>query len=133
MQYNRARYYSPTLQRFISEDPIGFAGGDVNLYGYVRNDPANLTDPSGEIPPLVVAGAVGLILLYSKYANAPGPNDPIYNNDPAAEMVGDIPYMVVGGIVMGKAASISVVGVKNKLRRVSTAGSHLLPKRKGHQ
>jgi RHS repeat-associated protein len=26
LQYNRARYYSPTLQRFISEDPLGFVG-----------------------------------------------------------------------------------------------------------
>lgn len=33
--------------RFISRDPIGFAGGDVNLYGYVQNNPTNLKDPSG--------------------------------------------------------------------------------------
>ena len=48
LQYNRARYYSPTLQRFISEDPLGFGGGDANLYAYVGNDPINATDPSGE-------------------------------------------------------------------------------------
>jgi uncharacterized protein RhaS with RHS repeats len=35
------------LQRFISEDPIGFFGGDVNLYAYVRNDPLSFTDPLG--------------------------------------------------------------------------------------
>ena len=35
LYYYRARYYSPTLQRFISEDPIGFAGGDLNLFAYV--------------------------------------------------------------------------------------------------
>ncbi|MBK7707789.1 MAG: RHS domain-containing protein [Acidobacteria bacterium] len=33
----RARWYDSNLGRFISEDPIGFAGGDVNLYGYVGN------------------------------------------------------------------------------------------------
>jgi uncharacterized protein RhaS with RHS repeats len=33
--------------RFISKDPIGFAGGDVNLYGYVQNDPINWIDPEG--------------------------------------------------------------------------------------
>jgi len=43
-----ARYYNPTLQRFISEDPIGFNGGDVNLYAYVWNSPTNFLDPVGE-------------------------------------------------------------------------------------
>lgn len=47
LYYYRARYYSPRLQRFISEDPIGFAGGSVNLYAYVGNSPTNRTDPSG--------------------------------------------------------------------------------------
>src|SRR5207237_8061376 len=46
LQYNRARYYSPTLQRFISQDPIGLAGGD-NLYAYVGNSPMKFSDPSG--------------------------------------------------------------------------------------
>lgn len=45
--YYRGRYYSPVLQRFLSEDPIGFAGGDANLYAYVFNSPTNFTDPSG--------------------------------------------------------------------------------------
>jgi hypothetical protein len=35
------------LQRFTSEDPIGFASGDYNLYGYVGNNPINFTDPLG--------------------------------------------------------------------------------------
>src|SRR6185437_675443 len=48
LYYYRARYYSPTLQRFISEDPIDFAGGDTNLYAYVGNSPCNFTDPSGQ-------------------------------------------------------------------------------------
>ncbi len=45
--YYRARYYHPGLQRFISEDPIGFAGGDSNLYAYVGNNPTNFIDPFG--------------------------------------------------------------------------------------
>jgi RHS repeat-associated protein len=45
--YYRARYYSPTLQRFISEDPIGLSGGDNNLYAYVSNNPLRLRDPLG--------------------------------------------------------------------------------------
>ena len=47
LRYYRARYYDGEVGRFISEDPIGFAGGDVNLYGYVFNQPTLLTDPSG--------------------------------------------------------------------------------------
>lgn len=47
LQFSRARYYHPTLQRFISEDPIGFSGGDINLYGYVANSPTNFIDPRG--------------------------------------------------------------------------------------
>ena len=46
LYYNRARYYSPALQRFISEDPIGLAGGS-NSYAYTSNDPVNFVDPSG--------------------------------------------------------------------------------------
>ncbi|MFP5387622.1 MAG: RHS repeat domain-containing protein, partial [Bacteriovoracia bacterium] len=42
-----ARDYNPETGRFISKDPIGFRGGDTNLYRYVRNDPVNLVDPSG--------------------------------------------------------------------------------------
>ena len=47
LYYYRARYYSPTLLRFLSEDPIGISGGDLNFYSYVRNNPVNLVDPDG--------------------------------------------------------------------------------------
>lgn len=47
LQYSRARFYDPKIGRFISEDPIGFAGGDANLYGYVWNNPYKFTDPFG--------------------------------------------------------------------------------------
>lgn len=45
----RARYYDQNVGRFLSEDPMHFAGG-VNFYNYVRNNPVNLRDPSGEFP-----------------------------------------------------------------------------------
>ncbi len=47
LYYYRARYYSPLFQRFLSEDPAEFTGGDVNLYAYVQNDPIQLIDPMG--------------------------------------------------------------------------------------
>lgn len=47
LYYYRARYYDPTLGRFITPDPIGFMGGDMNLHRYVGNDPVNFVDWSG--------------------------------------------------------------------------------------
>jgi RHS repeat-associated protein len=59
LYFYRARYYDSRFQRFISEDPIGFGGSDVNLHAYVLNSPTNLTDPSGLCPPCAaVATAV---------------------------------------------------------------------------
>jgi RHS repeat-associated protein len=51
LYFYRSRYYDPTVGRFISEDRISFAGGDVNLYRYVKNSPANYTDPFGYFVP----------------------------------------------------------------------------------
>ncbi|MFN7812440.1 MAG: RHS repeat-associated core domain-containing protein, partial [Planctomycetia bacterium] len=58
LQYSRARYYDPVSSEFISQDPLGFAGGDTNLYRRAGNRPANATDPSGMILP-AIALAVG--------------------------------------------------------------------------
>jgi RHS repeat-associated protein len=49
LSFYRARYYDPRLQRFISEDPLGPAGG-VNLFTYAENQPIAYTDPLGLKP-----------------------------------------------------------------------------------
>jgi RHS repeat-associated protein len=49
LYYYRARWYDPHTGRFISQDPLSFAAGDVNLYRYVTNSPTNFTDPTGLI------------------------------------------------------------------------------------
>jgi RHS repeat-associated protein len=41
------RDYDPTIGRWTAKDPIDFAGGDVNLFNYVLNNPVNWIDPSG--------------------------------------------------------------------------------------
>jgi RHS repeat-associated protein len=47
LYYYRGRYYHPLIQRFISEDPVEFEGGDMNLYAYVLNNPLLYVDPFG--------------------------------------------------------------------------------------
>ncbi len=46
LYYYRARFYDPQTGRFISEDPIGLAGG-VNAYTYVNGNPVSFVDPHG--------------------------------------------------------------------------------------
>jgi RHS repeat-associated protein len=50
LYFDRARYYSPVLQRFLSQDPIEFGGGDANLYSYAGNDPLSFIDSQGTDP-----------------------------------------------------------------------------------
>ncbi len=45
--YDRKRYYDPLTNRFLSQDPLSFAGGDANLYRYVDNGPEDAVDPDG--------------------------------------------------------------------------------------
>ena len=49
MVYLRNRWYDPATGRFLTQDPIGLAGG-VNLYAYAGNDPVAFTDPFGLCP-----------------------------------------------------------------------------------
>jgi RHS repeat-associated protein len=53
MYYYKARFYSPTLGRFLQTDPIGYKD-QINLYAYVGDDPIDENDPSG-----VLAEGVG--------------------------------------------------------------------------
>ena len=48
LYHTLSRYYSPTLQRFLSEDPLGFGGGSTNLFTYGLNNPVSNVDPLGQ-------------------------------------------------------------------------------------
>ena len=58
------RDYYPDVGRWTAKDPIGFVGGDTDLYGYVLNDPVNLADPNGLYTwPYTWKGWAGAILV----------------------------------------------------------------------
>jgi RHS repeat-associated protein len=72
LYYYRARYYSPEMQRFISEDPIRLSGG-INYHIYTQNNPVNLVDPTGKyaiVLPLVAFSEGTKLLLVVVAATA---------------------------------------------------------------
>ncbi len=92
LQYNRARYYDPKLRRFISEDPLGLAAGDTNLYRYVGNNPANRTDPSG----LAFQGVGGELLMFGSYV-VQNPGDAGYEGLVGANQGGAVFWNAAAG------------------------------------
>lgn len=46
LQFNRARWYSPGAGRWLSRDPVGYAGG-INVYAYVSANPVSYADLFG--------------------------------------------------------------------------------------
>jgi RHS repeat-associated protein len=57
LQYNHARYYAPTMGRWITQDPLGL-GPDTNPYRYVGNRSTIAVDPLGLLPYDIVFVAV---------------------------------------------------------------------------
>jgi RHS repeat-associated protein len=47
LQLNRNRFYVPPLGRWANRDPIGYAGGTLNLYQYVESKPLIRLDSYG--------------------------------------------------------------------------------------
>ena len=94
-----AREYDPRLGRWISKDPIRFAGG-TNLYVYCEGDPVNCIDPTGEWVWWVVAGVAALLLLDDdQYGNSPANSYPV-----GLGLAGDVyhrsaPYNATGEVL----------------------------------
>ena len=74
-----ARDYDAESGRWLSKDPIGFNGGDGNLFRYVNNNPICYFDPTGRFSSVGVAGT--LIL-------------------GAGAVTGNVPVMVAGGVLL---------------------------------
>ncbi len=63
---NRLRFYDPQLGRFTQPDPLHLQGGDLNLYGYVRNNPYIYTDPNGTFAAISYGQMLDLVSFYTQ-------------------------------------------------------------------
>jgi len=93
LQYNRARYYDPTTGRWTTEDPLGFAAGDTNLYRYAKNDPTNGLDATGLAATLAIKSGKLTPEKYGKF------NWPITWEVPAPNIKGKGKTDIVGVII----------------------------------
>jgi RHS repeat-associated protein len=61
LHYNKARYYDPSMGRYLSMDPLFLEGGSDNFYVYCNGDPINHVDPCGEFifVPILIGAALG--------------------------------------------------------------------------
>jgi RHS repeat-associated protein len=65
LSYMSARYYNPTLGRFISPDPVHFVEDNVhsfNRYAYANNNPMRFVDPDGKSAVHAVAFGLGFAI-----------------------------------------------------------------------
>jgi uncharacterized protein RhaS with RHS repeats len=85
------RDYDPDVGRFTTKDPIGYAGGDSDLYGYCLDDPVNFYDAKGladvpwYIPDSVIAGRA------REYAKQFGKDLGNYTDDDVIDFIKHVP------------------------------------------
>lgn len=95
-----ARDYDPAIGRWLSKDPIGFWGGDTNLYGYVLQDPVNFIDPKGTFALPLFWGIAAGVFYATDLETPDAANDELYG----------VPLAVAGGAASGSSKAICEAG-----------------------
>jgi RHS repeat-associated protein len=98
------RDYAPDIGRWTAKDPILFAGGDTDLYGYCLNNPVNLVDDDG----LLLGSALGHISTAWGGATAAGPGalvGGVVGGTIGGAMFG-VPGAIIGGSIVGTLGSV---------------------------
>jgi RHS repeat-associated protein len=92
------RDYDAESGRWTAKDPIGFAGGDSNLYTYVGGDPVNRVDPAGNFWVVVGVALAGGVVSGVADALDPEPGN-------------GVAFSFVRGFVSGTASTLMYEGV----------------------
>ncbi|MGJ1020686.1 RHS repeat-associated core domain-containing protein, partial [Bacteroides fragilis] len=101
LYYNRFRYYSPDMGMYISSDPIGLAGNNPTLYGYVLDVNTWLDEFGLDCKANKVQGTLA--------------EDKIYNdllNNPNVVVLGKQVYIKTPGIGRGRYSDILIQNKK---------------------
>ena len=93
------RDYDSSTGKWTAKDPIGFQGGDTNLYRYVMGDPVNLVDPEGEFAWIAAGAGAGFVGGVGGYYAAGGRS---FSKGFKAGLVG-----AAGGAITGALAPIN--------------------------
>jgi RHS repeat-associated protein len=109
-----ARYYSASIGRFLSIDPVGGRADDSqswNRYSYVQNNPILRTDPDGRCPwcvPAAIGGAVGIVAggVGELWSQGFGSDAPVEWDKVAAAAAGG----GVSGVLAGATMGVSTIG-----------------------
>jgi RHS repeat-associated protein len=125
LYHYKARVYDPNIGRFLQTDPIGYKD-DLNLYAYVRNDPLDETDSTGECPNCftaaigAVAGAVGGVLVQAgtdlitgKVSSAADYAGAFVGGGTAGAVLGFTGNPILAGAAGGAAGNAVKQGVEN--------------------
>jgi RHS repeat-associated protein len=94
LQWNRARWYNPEIQRWMSEDPLPLPFSDENPGRYANNAPTMYVDPSGLSPPLGGEPQGKEIFAPTPFESMLYPpgwyKDPVFNSHYAEEIISQL-------------------------------------------
>jgi RHS repeat-associated protein len=113
LYYHGARYYAVWTARWTASDPTSIVDG-LNLYGYVRNRPVSMVDPTGQWSWGKVLGIAAAVVVGSAVTAMTG------------GMAGPIVAGVIGGMAAGAAGEIVEAAVEGRpitLRKVATSAA----------
>ena len=110
--YLRARYYDPTIGRFISRDSVTGENTDplsLNLYTYCHNNPIIGIDPSGHIFNILIGAGIGAVVsggisLVSSIISEGG-----INKDNWKKIVANVAVDMAAGAISGGLAATGVL------------------------